>query len=84
VKLAWHYSRPSESRIILSGQDEMNNSIYVVLDRVTEQIPILIESPVPGQPLQYRPFFGKRYPVHERSYDGFGDPHISYVEDDTP
>ena len=84
VKIAWHYSRPSESRIILSGQDEKNNSIYVVLDRVPEQLPILIKSPVPGEPLQYSPFFGKRYPVHERSYDGFGDPHISYVEDDTP
>ena len=82
VKLAWHYDRPSDSRIILSGQDENKNSIYVVLDRVSEQLSILIKSPVPGQPLQYSPFFEKRYPVHDRSYDGFGAPRRTEEDED--
>jgi hypothetical protein len=82
VKLAWHYSRPSDSRIILSGQDENKNSIYVVLDRVDQQLPILIDSPVPGQPLHYDSGFGRRYPVHDKSYDGFGAPRTKESDDD--
>jgi hypothetical protein len=82
VRLAWHYSRPSDSRIILSGQDENKNSIYVVLDRVDQHLPILIDSPVPGQAQHYDPFFGKRYPVHDKSYDGFGAPRSKESDDD--
>lgn len=33
-KLVWHFSRPSTSRIVLSGLNDRKDSIYVVLDRV--------------------------------------------------
>lgn len=39
-KLVWHYSRPSEGRIILSGLNEKKDSIYVVLDRIDKQYPL--------------------------------------------
>jgi hypothetical protein len=84
-KLAWHYSRPSDSRIILSGLDENKNSIYVVLDRVKEQYPIQIESPVQGQAVRYDRTFARRYPVHDKSFDGKGAPPPNPdAGDDTP
>ncbi len=73
VKLVWHYSRPSDSRIILSGFDDTGNSLYAVLDRVQENYPIQIGSPLPGQPLHYDRTFTRRYPVTNRSFDGKGD-----------
>jgi len=39
-KLVWSYSRPSSSRIIISGLNEQGKSIYAVLDRVEKQYPI--------------------------------------------
>jgi hypothetical protein len=73
VKLVWHYSRPSDSRIILSGPDDKGNSLYVVLDRIEEKYPIQIGSPLPGQPLHYDRTFTRRYPVTDRSFDSKGD-----------
>jgi hypothetical protein len=73
AKLVWHYSRPSDSRIILSGLDDKGNSLYVVLDRVEEKYPIQIGSPVPGQPLHYDRTFSRRYPVTDKNFDGTGD-----------
>lgn len=35
-----HYEQPSESRVILYGTNEFHDSIYVVLDRVTEDYPL--------------------------------------------
>lgn len=39
LKQVLHYSRPSESRIILSGTNEFNDSIYVVLDKQQKNYP---------------------------------------------
>jgi hypothetical protein len=39
-KLIWAFSRPSASRIILSGLNDHNDSIYVVLDRAEKNYPI--------------------------------------------
>jgi hypothetical protein len=36
-----HYSRPSDSRIILSGVNEFKDSIYVVLDKVDKKYPLV-------------------------------------------
>jgi hypothetical protein len=69
VKMVWHYERPSETRIILSGKDENNNEIYAVLDRIDEQWPIKIESPVEGEPLHYTQW-PRRYPSTDASFDG--------------
>lgn len=41
--LVWHFERPSDSRIILSGLNEHKDSIYVVLDRVQKNYPINID-----------------------------------------
>jgi len=48
-KQVLHYSRPTESRIILSGTNEFKDSIYVVLDKVNEVVPLLSDGrkPVP-------------------------------------
>jgi hypothetical protein len=67
--MAWHYERPSPTRIILSGKDENNNEIYAVLDRIDEQRPINIQSPVQGEPLNHKPW-PRRYPVTDASFDG--------------
>jgi hypothetical protein len=42
LKQVLHYSRPSAGRIILSGTNEFQDSIYVVLDRVDKQYPLLV------------------------------------------
>lgn len=41
LKQVLHYSRPSENRIILSGKNEFNDAIYVVLDRPNKHYPLL-------------------------------------------
>ena len=48
-KQVLHYSRPSESRIILSGINEFKDSIYVVLDKDNTVLPLLKDGrkPVP-------------------------------------
>lgn len=40
-KQVLHYTRPSANRIILEGINEFNDSIYVVLDRDTNVVPLL-------------------------------------------
>lgn len=44
-----HYARPTSSRMILSGTNEFKDSIYVVLDKVNETLPLLQDGrkPVP-------------------------------------
>jgi hypothetical protein len=37
----FHYTRPTDSRIILQGVNEKKDSIYVVLDRVNKKYPLL-------------------------------------------
>lgn len=39
-QLVWNFSRPSSSRIIISGLNDNKDSIYVVLDRVNKVYPI--------------------------------------------
>ncbi len=39
-KQVLHYSRPSDARIILSGLNEFNDSIYVVLDKSNKKYPL--------------------------------------------
>lgn len=39
-KQVLHYSKPSETRIILSGINEFKDSIYVVLDKVEQSYPL--------------------------------------------
>ncbi len=39
--LTWHFSRPSENRIIISGLNESRDSIYVVLDRLDKKYPLV-------------------------------------------
>ncbi|MDB5013329.1 MAG: hypothetical protein JWQ25_1531 [Daejeonella sp.] len=48
-KQVLHYSRPSKFRIILEGKNEFNDSIYVVLDKDQEVLPLLRDGrkPVP-------------------------------------
>lgn len=41
LKQVLHYSRPIASRIILSGTNEFNDSIYVVLDKQQKQYPAI-------------------------------------------
>ncbi|RDC64245.1 hypothetical protein [Adhaeribacter pallidiroseus] len=36
-----HYRRPSANRIVLSGRNEFNDSIYVVLDKVEKKYPLV-------------------------------------------
>jgi hypothetical protein len=72
-KLVWHYSRPSDSRIILTGRTFDNQEFYAVLDRVDETQAIHISSPIQGDPLIYGRPFGRRYPVTDRSFDGTTD-----------
>lgn len=72
-ELVWHYSRPSASRIILTGVTPDKQEFYAVLDRIDENQAIHIGSPVPGQPLVYSRQFGRRYPVTDRSFDGKTD-----------
>lgn len=38
--LVWHFSRPTDSRIIISGLNEHKDSIYVVLDKIKKTYPI--------------------------------------------
>lgn len=40
-KQVLHYSRPTASRIILTGVNEFNDSIYVVLDKVDKKYPLV-------------------------------------------
>jgi hypothetical protein len=67
--MMWHYERPSATRIILSGSDENNNALYIVLDRIEEEYPIKIESPIQGSPLTYKSWT-RRYPATDASFDG--------------
>lgn len=46
-KQVLHYERPTASRIILSGVNEFNDSIYVVLDKSNKKYP-LYEGRIPG------------------------------------
>ncbi len=48
-KQVLHYSRPTNNRIILWGTNEFKDSIYVVLDRVNDTLPLLRDGrkPVP-------------------------------------
>ena len=39
-KQVLHYSRPSKNRIILSGKNEFNDSIYVILDKWEKKYPL--------------------------------------------
>jgi len=39
-KQVLNYTRPSDSRIILSGRNEFNDSIYVVLDKIQKKYPL--------------------------------------------
>ena len=41
LKQVLHYSRPTPSRIVLSGTNEFNDSIYVVLDKQHKQYPAI-------------------------------------------
>jgi hypothetical protein len=41
-KLVWAFTRPSATRIIISGLNEHKDSIYVVLDKVKKDYPIRI------------------------------------------
>jgi len=36
-----HYQRPSATRVILSGRNEFNDSIYVVLDKLEKKYPLV-------------------------------------------
>ncbi len=49
LKQVLHYSRPSASRIILWGTNELKDSIYVVLDKDTTTLPLMRDGrkPVP-------------------------------------
>jgi hypothetical protein len=40
-KLVLHYTRPDSSRIILSGINEEQDSVYVVLDRINKKYPLI-------------------------------------------
>jgi hypothetical protein len=48
-KQVLHYNRPSPTRIILSGRNEFNDSIYVVLDKAAQTLPLLLDGrkPIP-------------------------------------
>lgn len=48
-KQVLHYSRPTESRIILWGTNEFKDSIQVVLDRVSDPVPLQYDGrkPIP-------------------------------------
>ncbi len=41
-ELLLKYERPSESRIILTGKNEFNDFIYVVLDKKDKQYPLYL------------------------------------------
>jgi hypothetical protein len=43
TKLDLHYSRPTDTRIILSGLNEKKDSLYIVLDRVDKKYPLQID-----------------------------------------
>ena len=43
-ELVFHYERPSATRIILTGQNEYKDSVYIVLDKKTDKIYPLYES----------------------------------------
>lgn len=72
-KLVWRYSRPSTSRIVLTGETADKQQFYAVLDRIDENQAVHIDSPVPGQPLNYSRQFERRYPVTDASFDGTTD-----------
>ena len=72
-KLVWHYERPSDSRIILTGTTPDKQRFYAVLDRIDEKLPINVDSPIQGEPLKYDRQFGRRYPLYSRSFDGTAD-----------
>jgi hypothetical protein len=42
-KLIWSFTRPSDSRIIISGLNENKDSIYAVLDKVKKDYPIKLD-----------------------------------------
>ncbi|MDW5266056.1 MULTISPECIES: hypothetical protein [Acidobacteriaceae] len=73
VKYVWHYSRPSDSRIILTGSTPDKQEFYAVLDRVQENQAIHVDSPIQGEPLVYSRQFGRRFPVRPKSFDGTTD-----------
>lgn len=39
--LTWHFTRPSATRIVVSGRTELNDSLYVVLDRLEKKYPLV-------------------------------------------
>lgn len=73
VKYVWHYSRPSDSRIILSGKTPDKQDFYAVLDRVDENQAIHVDSPIQGDKLAYTRQFGRRFPIRPKSFDGTTD-----------
>ena len=72
-KLVWHFERPSQDRIILSGIDEERNTFYAVLDRDKEPQIVHVRLPVQGQALQYTREFGRRLPVSNKASADQGD-----------
>ncbi|MDW5266061.1 MULTISPECIES: hypothetical protein [Acidobacteriaceae] len=72
-KLVWHYTRPSPTRVILTGNTFDGHEFYAVLDRLDENQAIHISSPVQGEPLIYGLPFSRRYPVTPASFDGTAD-----------
>lgn len=72
-KLVWHYTRPSPSRIILTGHTFDGHDFYTVLDRLDENQAIHISSPIQGEPLAYGRQFSRHYPVTPASFDGTVD-----------
>ncbi len=72
-KYVWHYSRPSDSRIILTGVTPDRQQFYAVLDRVDENQAIHIDSPLQDASLSYSRQFGRRFPVRPKSFDGTTD-----------
>ncbi len=69
-KQVWHYTRPTPSRIILTGHTFDGHEFYAQLDRVDENQAIHISSPTEGKPLEYGRQFSRRFPVTPVSFDG--------------
>lgn len=72
-KYVWHYSRPSDGRIILTGITPDKQDFYAVLDRIDENQAIHIDSPIPGSAPIYGRQFYRRFPLRPKSFDGTTD-----------
>jgi hypothetical protein len=72
-KYVWHYSRPSDTRIILTGMTPDKQQFYAVLDRIDEDQAIHIDSPIPGSASTYGRQFYRRFPLRPKSFDGTTD-----------